>query len=1842
MKSKILVVLVFLLVLFSIATVGAADLNDDIQSIDSDQIQISDNSNMEESIDDDILDSQESYGEDAPVGSQESFNDLNNQESDDEVYSDGSPSTFIDLESQVNATEEEEVLSLTNDYVATGKVCVRVNKGITIDGQGHTIDCTGNNGYVFYSAMGEVTLKNLIIKNSANNLLKLGGTIFLEKTAEWTIINCTFENNYAKDYGGAIYNGGSETLTIINSTFKNNKAQEEDGGAIFSKAGLVIEGSYFEGNSALVDGGAIFCQDSIEVTDTEFVNNKAWGAKVHKCYGGAICAKEYIMVDTCSFSNNAAENYGGAIYAHKELNVIASNFTQNSGKEGGALYGDGSRVFVDDCRFIKNSASSSRAGAIYANKFLYIGDSIFENNTSQGKGGAVYSDFVQFGGESKFINNSAKSHGGAIYTDEIAPQVSNLTFDSNHARDDFGGALYINKNCRNVSFHSCIFANNVADAGDGGAIHSDSRGTYLKLYNCTFTSNHATGGSAKRYGGAVCSFGNVLVDKCTFNDNWAQNKGGAIYCYEKLDCVNSHFKNNRVYVDGGGSIYAEKLGGVRDSSFESGYSQGDGGAIYVYSGSGHEIHHSYFKNNHAKGRGGAIYTDSSDSLTYLYNNAFIGNRADNQGDDVFVSGTYAKLQNNWWGTNNPSFSSQKLMEYKVFGSNKKHSDSNYIVSSLSGNKDGINYLPIHLKISFTYNVPAYLANDVSFSSDKSGTFNVTAVKGNAIEFDYIPNGSGSHKITVKINSQSLTYTLNVQKTSVFGVDLVKVEGRGDVYSAVFLDSNDNFLPSGTIVGFNLNDKNYVGKVEENGIAKLYVNLESGVHTVKAINPVTRETFSNNITVLPDVSNNTFNINDTYLIRFLVSENEPAKGNVTFNINGKTYKSNITEHGLALLRLDVAPGDYIVTATYQDTTVKDKITVRNQYSKAIDHLNGTSYGSLLPIYNNESFTDLGNFSYSVIGENTYRYVLPSLQAFILYNVTVSNSAELTKVLRKMSKSDYNVDVTVINLKTAFYKISESFWKDRDWDYLIHLTHGKLFINGNGAIIDDDYNHNFIYSNPNTVVSITNLTVKSFYRCFVNYGELYCANTKFIDNEAIRFNPITWATKTLGAVVYNLNRATFENCVFDGNKNRAKFVNTTGWQNEEATDGGVLYAETNSFTNFVSCKFNTIRDNIHACDKSMVVFYDENENYYKQVIRNSFCSLHSSVGVRNINTLNVDNIIELNYSDARAFLNVHSDTMSFNNASGYIINLENKMYGISVSDYERNTVNANEWRTVVLDPGIYLPNKDKGFLDMDSRSIIVKGNGATIQLIGNKENNDYHFAIVPKYGTLTLVNLTLSGFNSAILNYGTVFVINCTFKDNEYHTFVNVDNGGAIQNYGGLYCHNSTFTSNKASKGAAIYCEGVSAQCLLVNCDFSKNQLNKLVNIILYSENNLHIAQNAVVKVINCSGLYAYTVKTEDDGLLLKRETIEPTVYNVVVDSVSSLMRLSKLVSENEEYDIINVTFEKGDYMVFPDSKVLFEMDYGKLILNGNGSRIYVINPKDNDETQFLTTTIRSYVELDSLIIEGFNIAIENSGQLDIYNSIFLNNKVDYTVKNDYGGAIVNDGTVSIFNTIFKNNYAKYAGAIYNKGNILVIDSSFSNNTGYKSHSIVDVYTHEGNLEIIAFGSANPKTIENFPMSQFKEELFQSFTYLITSAVFMYMGYGMTNANVQHWIISVVGGMLGGAFGAVEGYVYANDHEDYSSFWTTVFDGISHGLEMIGAGEGLYEHIQNYHLEVDQFPKWDFNDIEDLNEMYSTLYHDEYVSKLVEKITGWTDDFIITPKFFGSNEEDINVAYVPTIV
>lgn len=197
-KKIILILTVILVSLLAVSTVSAADnATSDIASIDNDINEIATSADSI-SIEDKVSATEE--------------NKL-------------TAGTFGDLQTEINNAPEGSVLNLTRDYNGAKNKVVLLNKNLTIDGQGHTIDCLGDDCSAFYSDAGTITLKNLKIINGHNDDNYKGGAIYIGDSAKYTIINCTFNNNWADDYGGAIYNGVNP-LTIINCSFNNNKADD--------------------------------------------------------------------------------------------------------------------------------------------------------------------------------------------------------------------------------------------------------------------------------------------------------------------------------------------------------------------------------------------------------------------------------------------------------------------------------------------------------------------------------------------------------------------------------------------------------------------------------------------------------------------------------------------------------------------------------------------------------------------------------------------------------------------------------------------------------------------------------------------------------------------------------------------------------------------------------------------------------------------------------------------------------------------------------------------------------------------------------------------------------------------------------------------------------------------------------------------------------------------------------------------------------------------------------------------------------------------------------------------------------------------------------------------------------------------------------------------------------------------------------------------------------------------------------------------------------------------------------------------------------------------------------
>ena len=91
--------------------------------------------------------------------------------------------------------------------------------------------------------------------------------------------------------------------------------------------------------------------------------------------------------------------------------------------------------------------------------------------------------------------------------------------------------------------------------------------------------------------------------------------------------------------------------------------------------------------------------------------------------------------------------------------------------------------------------------------------------------------------------------------------------------------------------------------------------------------------ANKVTVLPTIVENRditkYYKNATqYTVKVLGADGNPvgAGKTVTFNINGIMYQRQTNESGIAKLNINLPPGDYVITASYEGYNVANNITV----------------------------------------------------------------------------------------------------------------------------------------------------------------------------------------------------------------------------------------------------------------------------------------------------------------------------------------------------------------------------------------------------------------------------------------------------------------------------------------------------------------------------------------------------------------------------------------------------------------------------------------------------------------------------------------------------------------------------------------------------------------------------------------------------------------------------------------------------------------------------------------------------------------------------------------------------
>ena len=192
--------------------------------------------------------------------------------------------------------------------------------------------------------------------------------------------------------------------------------------------------------------------------------------------------------------------------------------------------------------------------------------------------------------------------------------------------------------------------------------------------------------------------------------------------------------------------------------------------------------------------------------------------------------------------------------------------------------------------------------------------------------------AGNYVANVKLNNTIVNASVTVLTTA-NGTNLVKMCRNATQYTAVFYDSDGNYLKKGTQVKFNINGIIYNREVGDKGLVKLNINLDSGEYIITNYNLVTGEENANNITVLSTIVENNdltkyYKNASQYTVKIIKLDGKVAGSGetVTFNINGVFYNRTTDANGIATLNINLDAGDYIITADYKGCLVSNKIKV----------------------------------------------------------------------------------------------------------------------------------------------------------------------------------------------------------------------------------------------------------------------------------------------------------------------------------------------------------------------------------------------------------------------------------------------------------------------------------------------------------------------------------------------------------------------------------------------------------------------------------------------------------------------------------------------------------------------------------------------------------------------------------------------------------------------------------------------------------------------------------------------------------------------------------------------------
>ena len=574
----------------------------------------------------------------------------------------------------------------------------------------------------------------------------------------------------------------------------------------------------------------------------------------------SITAKN-VIINNVSFANAK----------HTASSNVAVWDAVGSEYNGGAIFSD-SDCKITNCIFL-NCFSDYHGGALELTKNSQVINSHFEDCTSLFDGGAMRNGYAI---NCTFYNCFAGRHGGGVSNGA----VNNSSFY--HCQSIGDGGATSECNAYDSLMDSC------SAEGSGGAMYMTKS---HKALNCTFKNCSAESDGGATYGGTAldCSFeGNskpetvntkTAIPSKNSNGEWVINNTSFSFIQETIDAAKSG-DTIRIYGTCNGSgkplNITKSLNIVGDeNAVLDGKQLGlimliNANSVNVsnltffngYANSTHFFNNENYSSGAIKAKGNNINIEKCD---FINNQGFLTGAIDLVGDSSAIKNCYFE--------NNKALLENGYIHTKiVYDSSGRKQELLYDYSSTAG--------------ALIANVSNSLLENCEFVDNEGYQ-------------DYIFTGTNNK--------------INLNKINLYAPDLTKYYGGLEKFTVTVTDKNQSV--SNAEVNISINGKTKTVTTNSKGQASLDLNLTPGTYEVSC----DYGGVFNVSTVIVQPTIISKDINATYLsskvnATFLNTDGKALKNTkVSFKVGSKTYTATTNSNGVATANVDLAVGNYTVTA-----------------------------------------------------------------------------------------------------------------------------------------------------------------------------------------------------------------------------------------------------------------------------------------------------------------------------------------------------------------------------------------------------------------------------------------------------------------------------------------------------------------------------------------------------------------------------------------------------------------------------------------------------------------------------------------------------------------------------------------------------------------------------------------------------------------------------------------------------------------------------------------------------------------------------------------------------------------